>query len=95
MKTHNFVADDVWESGEGAADGAGYCTLHYSGDLGGGTLSVFTKMSDDVGAVPVADAKLDATTVDGNGDVVKQLVFQSAGTDLNRRYIKSLYEVLA
>lgn len=60
-----------------AAAPPGKRVLAYSGDLGGGTLAVST-IIEDVEA-PVADAKLSAATLDGNGDAVKQLVFESAG----------------
>lgn len=58
----------------------GYRVLSYSGDLGGGTLTVKTKADEAADAVPVPDGTLSAADLDDNGNAVQQLVFISAGT---------------
>lgn len=74
-----FQANKTWDVGFDAASDKSYRTLAYSGSLGGGTLQVLTSLSPNVLDVPVADAKLSASKVDGNGDVIKQMTFQASG----------------
>lgn len=76
---HQFTADEEWNVGFDAASDKSFRTLAYSGNLGGGTLQVKTSLSPNVVDVPVADAKLTNSKVDGNGDVIKQMTFQSSG----------------
>jgi hypothetical protein len=78
MPTKTFSTNEKWNAGIEAQCQAGYRTLAYSGSLGGGTLRISTQIEGGVD-VPLADAKLTAATVDDNGDVVKQVVFQSSG----------------
>jgi len=78
MAVHEFSADEEWNAGIEARSSGGYRTLAYDGDLGGGTLQVLTQMEGGA-KVPVANGKLAAATVDANGDVAQQLVFQSSG----------------
>lgn len=61
-----------------ARSDAGYRTLAYDGDLGGGTLAVFTAI--DGVKTPVSGAVLSAATVDEDEAVIVQLNFQSSGT---------------
>lgn len=77
MPKHAFTDDDEWNFGIEARSDVGFRTMVYDGDLGGGTLQIFT----DIEGVktPVPDSKLDAATVDGNGDDVQQVTFQSSG----------------
>lgn len=86
MAIKKFTADDVWNTTIPAVSDKGYRTLKYSGSLGGGTLSIHT-LSHDVDPetqavieTPVSDAKLTTATVDGNGDLIRQITFQSSGT---------------
>ncbi|MGR6465401.1 hypothetical protein [Rhizobium sp. PAMB 3182] len=80
-----FTANDSYLPGINGEAMHGYRMLKYTGDLGGGTLSVSSLSLDtdpDTGATietPVADGKLDAASVDGNGDARKQLAFQTSG----------------
>ena len=86
MAIKTFTADGVWNTGVPGRSEAGYRCLKYSGTLGGGTLSVHS-LSDEVDSgtgatveTPLADAKLSAATVDDNGDVVRQMTFQTTGS---------------
>jgi hypothetical protein len=77
MPVHTFSADEEWNAGIEARSDAGYRTLVYSGSLGSGTLSLKTNLEGVTSAVP--DSKLSAATLDGNGDAIKQMTFQSSG----------------
>lgn len=79
LHENRFQADGTWDVGFDAASDKGFRTLAYVGSLGGGTLQVKTSLSPNVMDVPVADAKLTNSKVDGNGDVIKQMTFQSSG----------------
>lgn len=85
MALRQFTDNATWITGLAGQCEAGYRTLKYSGSLGGGTLSIHS-LTAEVPAIgqdpietPLADAKLTATTVDDNGDAVKQVVFQTSG----------------
>ncbi len=86
MPIKKFTADGTWNSSVPGQCEAGYRVVKYSGSLGGGTLSVHSLSQDldpDAGATvetPVPNAELTASTVDGNGDVIKQLVVQTSGS---------------
>ncbi|MGG7535364.1 hypothetical protein [Rhizobium sp. 12,4] len=80
MAVKTFTADADWVVGLEAQCDVGYRTVAYTGSLGGGTLRIWTQVADGGGLTPVADSKLSAGTVDGNGDVVQQLTFQSSGS---------------
>jgi hypothetical protein len=88
MAIKKFTEDGVWNTSVPAASDKGYRTLKYSGSLGGGTLSIHT-LSHDMDPdsnppaaieTPVSDAKLKPTTLDDNGDLIRQITFQSSGT---------------
>lgn len=78
MPRHRFQANEERSMGIDARSYAGYRTLAYDGNLGGGTLRIYTQLDGEV-KTPVADAKLSAGTTDSNGDAVKQVVFRSSG----------------
>lgn len=86
MPIKSFTADATWNTGVPGQCEAGYRCMKYSGSLGGGTLSIHSMSQDldpDTGAsieTPLADAELTAATVDGNGDAVRQVTFQTSGT---------------
>lgn len=76
MATKTMTADETWATGVQA--NREYNMLSYEGSLGGGTLRVY---SDNAGVYsPLADSKLSAATVDGNGDAIQQMIFQTVGT---------------
>jgi len=77
MPKHTFEADEEWNVGMEAKTDSGYNVIAYDGNLGGGTLRVFT----DIEGVktPVANSKIAAATNDTAGDDLEQLVFISAG----------------
>lgn len=77
MANKNFTSDVTQNMGIEAKCEAGYRTLSYSGNLGGGTLRIST-VSDGVTSF-VPDSKLSGTTVDLNGDAIKQVNFVSTG----------------
>lgn len=77
MAKKNFTADGVWNVGLEAKNDAGYYCLIYSGDLGGGTLSISTDIEDV--SVPVPNGKLDVTMLDDNGDVIQMVILSAAG----------------
>lgn len=79
MAVKQFSADAVWNVGLEAQCDVGYRTLAYSGSLGGGTLQISTQVADGGDIIPLADAKLTAAKLDGNGDVVRQMTFSSSG----------------
>ncbi|MVA23228.1 hypothetical protein V6582_18020 [Agrobacterium vitis] len=85
MPIKRLQANAAWNTGVSGRIDAGYRMLKYSGSLGGGTLSVSSKSLDlsPVDGVtietPVPNAKLTVSKVDGNNDVVKQLVLQTSG----------------
>ena len=79
MATRTFTSNTTINFGLDAKCEIGYRVLSYTGALGGGTLQVFTKAGESANLVPVPDSKLAAATVDGAGDVRRQLVFQSSG----------------
>lgn len=78
MAVHTFSANEEWNAGLEAQCDAGYRTVAYSGSLGGGTLQIFTQVPGG-SKIALADAKLTAARLDDNGDVVRQVVFQSSG----------------
>lgn len=86
MPFKKFTADGTWNTGMPGQCEAGYRCLKYSGDLGGGTLSIHSLSQDldpETSATietPLADAEISAGTVDDNGDAVKQVTFQTSGT---------------
>lgn len=77
MPKHTFSGDETWNAGIEAKCDAGYRTLVFSGSLGGGTLQISTSIEGVESTVP--DSKLSAATLDGNGDAVKQMTFQTSG----------------
>lgn len=85
MPIKKMTADGTWNSGVPGQCEAGYRVVKYSGDLGGGTLTVHSLSLDldpDTSAsieTPVPNAELAVATVDANGDVVKQLAIQTSG----------------
>lgn len=86
MAIRTFTEDFSWNTGMPGRSDAGYRCLKYSGTLGGGTLSVHS-LSEDIDPAtafsvetPLADAELSAATLDDNGDVVRQMTFQTTGT---------------
>lgn len=79
MKTVTFTDNGEVNMGFDARTEVGYRILSYSGALGGGTLRVKT-LVEGGDPVPIANAKLNATMNDTNGDLRQQLIFQSAGT---------------
>ncbi|MCJ9696921.1 hypothetical protein MOV76_35755 [Rhizobium sp. PRIMUS64] len=83
MAVRQFSGDFDWNVGLEAQCDVGYRTLAYSGSLGGGTLQLFTQVQDG-DMIPLADAKLTAAKVDGNGDVVRQMTFSSSGNIMVR-----------
>lgn len=86
MALKTFTANDTWNTGMPGQSEAGYRCLKYSGSLGGGTLSIHSLSQDvdpETGATvetPLADGELTGATVDDNGDVVRQVTFQTTGT---------------
>lgn len=86
MAIKKFTADGTWNSTVPGYSEGGFRCLKYSGDLGGGTLSIHslsTEVDPETSATvetPVANAKLSAATVDGNGEAISQVVFQTTGT---------------
>lgn len=78
MPAHTFEANGEWNAGIEAQSSSGYRTLAYDGDLGGGTLQIFTQVQDGPKTV-VPDSKLAAATDDAAGDTRKQLAFTSSG----------------
>ncbi|MGN8170496.1 hypothetical protein [Agrobacterium sp. 22117] len=66
---------------EARCDG-GYRVMSYSGNLGGGTLRLFTQPNINADPTPVPDGKLSAANLDGNNDPIQQVVFVSAGNVL-------------
>jgi hypothetical protein len=78
MPLHQFTDNAEWNAGVEARSDVGYRTLAYDGDLGGGTLRVWTQ-AEGTAKTPVPDTKLSAATVDGASDVIKQLTFRSSG----------------
>ncbi|KAA3526139.1 hypothetical protein GOZ78_03420 [Agrobacterium vitis] len=85
MAIKRLQANATWNTGVSGRIDAGYRMLKYSGSLGGGTLSVSSKSLDlsPVDGVeietPLPNAKLTVSKVDGNNDVVQQLVLQTSG----------------
>lgn len=79
MAENRFTGNATWNVGIDAAAEKGFRVLAYSGNLGGGTLQVFSSPSQNVQAVPLADAKLNAAKLDDNGDPIKQITFQASG----------------
>lgn len=86
MTVHRFTVNEVWNAGIPARIDAGYRMLSYTGSLGGGTLSIATIAADkspvDGSAIqtPIANGTLKITNTDTDGNVIKQLTFQSCGT---------------
>lgn len=78
MPVHTYSDNEDWNSGIEAQSDRGYRTLVYKDSLGGGTLEIFTSIEGV--KTPVPDSKLTAATVDGNGQAVQQVTFQSSGT---------------
>ena len=66
---------------EARCDG-GYRVMSYSGNLGGGTLRLFTQPNMNADPTPVPDGKLSASKLDSNNDAIQQVVFVSAGNVL-------------
>lgn len=64
-------------SGLDAKSDSGFRTMVYDGDLGGGTLEIWTELEGL--KTPVPNSKLDATMEDDNGQVIQQVTFSSAG----------------
>jgi hypothetical protein len=85
MAEFHFTADAIWNVGFDAASDKGYRTLAYKSadndgaELGGGTLQVLVLGDNTTGNVPLPDAKLSASVVDDNGDVVQLFTFSAAG----------------
>jgi len=80
MPSVHFTADAKLSLGLEARSEAGYRTVLYSGNLGGGTLRISTVIDGYEAWVP--DSKLTAATVDDNGDVVKMISFSASGNIL-------------
>lgn len=86
MPIKKFTADGTWNTGVPGQCDASYRVAKYSGSLGGGTLSIHSLSQDldpDTVATietPVPDAELTVAKVDGNGDVIKQLVVRTSGS---------------
>lgn len=78
MPKATLTANGEWASSVPGRTDGGFRLLSYTGWLGGGTLQVFSVSSSGV-KTPVADSKLNASKVDGNGDVIQQMTFQTAG----------------
>lgn len=78
MPTKAFTADAVWDVGLEAKCDAGYYCLAYDGDLGGGSLELWTNIDGLI--VPVPNGKLDDTMLDDNGDLVQMVIFSAAGS---------------
>lgn len=81
MPQHTFTSNEEWNAGIDGWTEAGFRTLAYSGNLGGGTLKLKSRFEDGI-VVPVSDGELNATMVDDNSDVIQQVTFQTAGTIL-------------
>jgi hypothetical protein len=79
MPTKTITDNGDVNFGIDAKSDSGYRVMMYSGDLGGGTLKLFTKPNDAAAKVPVPNGELAAATLDDGGDVVQQFVFMSAG----------------
>jgi len=74
---HTFTADDTWVTRKKFFTNRSKKILKYSGDLGGGTLRIY---SESYGFVtPVPDSKLSIDTVDSNGDAIQEIVFLTTG----------------
>jgi len=86
MPIKKLTADGTWNTGVPGQCDAGYRVVKYSGSLGGGTLSVHSMSQDldpDTAAsieTPVPDAELTVAKVDGNSDVIQQLVVRTSGS---------------
>jgi hypothetical protein len=78
MPKTNFTVDREWNATIDAKADTGYRVLVYSGSLGGGTLSARCEIDGVSAAIP--NMKLNAATLDDNGDVVKMVGFSAAGT---------------
>lgn len=79
MELRTITANADYDFGIEAKCDAGYRVMIASGNFGGGTLQIKTRMSDFT-LVPVSDAKLASTKLDDNGDQVQQVTFSSLGT---------------
>lgn len=77
VQQNRFTTNDIWTPDFPAANRTDFRTLAYEGDLGGGTLRLYTLIGDV--DVPVPDSKLSAATLDSQGEVVKSFPFRSAG----------------
>lgn len=75
---YTFTADGEWIPYTAERETPDFRTIAYDGDLGGGTLRLWTTIGSI--EVPVPDSKLSTATLDSNGDVVKSYPFRSAGT---------------
>lgn len=77
MSKLTITQDGDYSAGIEAKSDSGYRTLVYNGDLGGGTLSLKTNLEGV--ETPVPDSELTAATLDGNGNAIRQVTFQSSG----------------
>lgn len=78
MPVKTFTTNEEWNVGIEARSDVGYRTLSYSGTLDGGTLQISTQIAEG-DKIAIADGKLNATKLDDNGDMIRQMVFQSSG----------------
>lgn len=72
-----FRQNGTWDTGIKQLFRTDFRTLVYDGTLGGGTLQLLVEIDGVV--APIPDSKLNATMVDGNGDVIRSFPFRSAG----------------
>lgn len=77
MPKATFTANDETSLGMNAKSDSGYRLMAYDGDLGGGTLEIFTEIEGI--KTPVPNAKLDETMLDDNSQAIQQVAFSSAG----------------
>lgn len=78
MALLHFTVDGEQPVGIEAKTEIGYVALLYTGDLGGGTLRVYTTIEGH--KAPIPNSKLSAATLDGNGDAIQIMMFSTAGT---------------
>jgi len=72
-----FTADAEWSIDLNDYGRMDYQTIAYAGDLGGGTLRVYAVFGGT--NIPLPDSKLSASTLDGQGEVVKAFPFRTTG----------------
>lgn len=77
MPAVTFTANDEKSLGIDAKSDSGYRTMVYSGDLGGGTLELFTKIEGV--KTPVPNGRLTAAMTDDNDQAIQQVAFSSSG----------------